>query len=337
MALPDFLVIGAPKAGTTALHAALARHPGLYMSPVKEPKFFLTDGPPPARGGPGDAQTYREHVWRREDYEGLFAAAPARALRGESTPFYLYDRLAHRRIKALIPGARLIVILRDPVERAHSNWAHLRSAGLEPVHDFVSACDAEERRIAAGWAHFWHYTALGRYGEQLDHLYSVFGRGQVLILRYRDLVDSPATTLDDICAFLGAEPGLVSGVPRENVTVEPPRSLRSRVVSQAMRAATAAGQHLPAAAATALTAPLAGLLQQDRRQRQPLTWAQRQVLLPAFENDIKLLQKVTGEDFGDWLGPKRRSGGQVGSRPPGQRQARNGLPQWLAAQWPAAQ
>ena len=72
MALPDFFVAGAPKAGTTAVHVALARHPSLYMSAVKEPKFFLTDGPPPTRGGPGDVQTYREHVWRRDDYEALF-------------------------------------------------------------------------------------------------------------------------------------------------------------------------------------------------------------------------------------------------------------------------
>ena len=57
--LPDFFVAGVPKAGTTALHAALARHPALYMSAVKEPKFFLTDGPPPADGGPGDIKTYR--------------------------------------------------------------------------------------------------------------------------------------------------------------------------------------------------------------------------------------------------------------------------------------
>src|SRR3954469_24336841 len=96
--LPDFLLIGAPKAGTTALHSALARHPGLYLSTVKEPKFFLTDGPPPTRGGPGDVQTYREHVWRRQDYEALFDAAAPGALRGESTPFYLYDRDALRRI-----------------------------------------------------------------------------------------------------------------------------------------------------------------------------------------------------------------------------------------------
>src|SRR5437763_15136111 len=114
MALPDFLVIGAPKAGTTALHAALAQHPALHMSPVKEPKFFLTDGPPPTRGGPGDAQTYTEHIWRRADYEALFDGAPERARRGESTPFYLYDRAAQLRIQPTIPQARLMPILRDP-------------------------------------------------------------------------------------------------------------------------------------------------------------------------------------------------------------------------------
>src|SRR3954451_19207429 len=92
--LPDFLVIGAPKAGSTALHDALARHPQLYASPVKEPKYFLTgDRPPdPARQrGPGDAHSAREWVWRRAEYERLFADAPAGALRYESTPFYLWS------------------------------------------------------------------------------------------------------------------------------------------------------------------------------------------------------------------------------------------------------
>src|SRR5271166_2621185 len=103
MALPDFFIAGAPKAGTTALHSALARHPSLFMSPVKEPKFFLTDGPPRTKGGPGDAKTYREHVWRRADYEALFDQAPAGTLRGESTPFYLYRHDAQLRIRALIP------------------------------------------------------------------------------------------------------------------------------------------------------------------------------------------------------------------------------------------
>src|ERR1700712_356779 len=122
MTLPDFLIAGVPKAGTTALHAALTAHPQLFLSAVKEPKFFLSDGRPPAHGGPGDVQTYQEHVWRREDYERLFAAAPADRPAGEATPFYLHDLASHARIKALIPQAKLILLLRDPVDRAHSNW-----------------------------------------------------------------------------------------------------------------------------------------------------------------------------------------------------------------------
>jgi Sulfotransferase family len=324
MALPDFFVAGAPKAGTTAVHAALARHPSLCMSAVKEPKFFLTAGPPPARGGPGDVQTYREHVWRREEYEALFDPAPAGALRGESTPFYLYNREAQLRIRALIPEARLVVILRDPVERAHSNWTHLWSAGLDPVGDFVLACAQEQERIAAGWADFWHYTALGRYGEQLDHLYSVFPREQVLVFRYRALIEDPARVLDRICAFLGVAQGAVSELPRENVTAHPERSLRHRGVSKALRTAAAAGRVVPGA--SALTGSLERLLQRGSPPRQPLTWEQRQALLPRFEADIRLLEVITGEDFGDWLQPRGDSGGLVGVRPAGQRQARNGQP-----------
>jgi hypothetical protein len=313
MTLPDFLVIGVPKAGTTALHAALQRHPDLFLSQVKEPKHFLSDGPPPDKGGPGDLETYREHVWRRDDYETLFDGAPAGALTGECTPFYLYDRDARRRIRTVIPGARLIVVLRDPVERAHSNWTHLWSAGLEPIGDVVRACEAEGKRIADGWAHFWHYVGLGRYGEQLADLYELFPREQVLVFRYRDLVDRPAETLDRICAFLGVRQGLLAEVPRENVTAHPDASPRHALLSSFRR-------RLPGA----LGDPVEKLLQRRGASRRPLTWEQRRALIPYFAEDVRLLQQVTGEDFGDWLGPRERSGGLVGTRPPGQRQARNG-------------
>ncbi|WP_214324630.1 sulfotransferase family protein [Nonomuraea sediminis] len=315
MPMPTFLVIGAPKAGTTALHAALRAHPGLYLSPVKEPKYFLTDGPPPSSGGPGDARTYREHVWRRGDYEALFAAAPPGVPRGESTPFYLYDLDAQRRVHAAVPHARLVVILRDPVERAHSNWTHLWSAGLEPIGDVVRACQEETRRIALGWAHFWHYLSLGRYGEQLAHLFTLFPRDQVLVFRYRDLVDRPADTLDRICAFLGVEQGLLSQVPRENVTAHPASGHGHRLLSSLRRG-------LPGP----LGEPIERLLQRRGRARRPLTWDQRQRLIPHFAEDVELLQRILGEDFGDWLRPRERAGGLIGHRPAGQRQARNGRP-----------
>src|SRR3954454_18743778 len=93
--LPDFLVIGAPKAGSTALHDALAGHPQLYAAPVKEPKYFLTADHPPQpaeQRGPGDAHSAREWIWRRSDYARLFAAASPGTLRFESTPFYLWQQ-----------------------------------------------------------------------------------------------------------------------------------------------------------------------------------------------------------------------------------------------------
>ena len=128
-----------------------------------------------------------------------------------------------------------MAVLRDPVERAHSNWAHLRGAGLEPGADFATALDREPQRIAAGWAHFWHYAALGRYGEQLDHLYGLFPREQVLLIRYRELRDAPVETADRVCRFLGVETGLIEGVPRRNVRSDV--SGRASGVSAAERAA----------------------------------------------------------------------------------------------------
>src|SRR5215210_3334074 len=94
---PDALIIGAPKAGTSALHAALAQHPAVFTSPVKEPKFYLCgEAPPPAYNGPGDAHSQQEWIWRRSDYEALFSRAPDGSVRVESTPFYLYSADARR-------------------------------------------------------------------------------------------------------------------------------------------------------------------------------------------------------------------------------------------------
>jgi hypothetical protein len=146
------------------------------------------------------------------------------------------------------------------------------------------------------------------------------------VLRYRKLVDEPAATLDQICAFLGVEPGIVTQIPRENVTAHPERTIGHRAAALGMRASDTLGRLLPGNAVAAATHRLERFLQRGRRERQPLGWDQRQALLPVFEDDIKLLEKVLGEDFGAWLAPRARSGGMVGARPAGQGQAKNGRP-----------
>jgi hypothetical protein len=308
MPLPDFLIAGVPKAGTTALHAALVPHPDLYLSRVKEPKFFLSDGRPPSDGGPGDVQTYQEHVWRRADYEALFDPAPPGTLRGEATPFYLYDLAAHDRIRELVPDAKLILLLRDPVDRAHSNWTHLWNAGLEPEADFLAACRVEEERKAAGWAAFWHYVGLGRYGEQVQHLYRLFPREQVLLLRYRDLKEAPAATLDRVCDFLGVRTGLLRAIPRENVNrhvVED--NAVNRMLRGMLRAGGRFGHRFPVPLRLAARGPLLTVLHRKRGHRPVTRPQERAALLPLFADDIALLQNVTGERYDDWLSVDRHA------------------------------
>jgi hypothetical protein len=180
--------------------------------------------------------------------------------------------------------------------------------------------------VAAGWAPFWHYTRLGRYAEQLEHLFLRFPREQVFILRYRALLDTPALALDDICQFLGVHPGIVAHVPRENVTAQPTGSVTHLALSKLARGAAAAGRHVPGGAGNSLSRSLERFLQQNAGQRQPLSWDQRQAVLPYFEDDTRQLERLTGAYFGDWLQPRERSGGLVGARPAGQSQARNGQP-----------
>lgn len=303
MALPDFLIIGAPKAGSTALHAALTQHPQLFLSNPKEPKFFLCDeAPPDAAGqrGPGDAHSAREWIWDPARYEALFDHAPPGALRGESTPFYLWDRAAHRRIKRAIPEVKMIAVLRDPVDRAYSNWTHLWCDGLEPERDFRRACDLEAIRVAAGYAPFWRYLELGLYGQQLEHLYTLFPREQVFVLRYRRLIDEPVEVLDEIAAFLGVDAGVIGTVPESNVSNWVPDTGGNRVLRQAVRTGAVAGSWLPPEVWRQAQRPLLAALHRGGRRRPPLAVEDRRALLPLFAQDAALLETLTGVSYADW-------------------------------------
>ena len=305
---PDFLVIGAPKAGTTALHAALAQHPDVFVSSPKEPKFWLCDGaPPPAWKGPGDKHSQQEWIWRDDRYYSLFEQARDDQVRGESTPFYLWSHGAHRRIAEDLPDVKLIAVIRDPIDRAYSNWMHLWSDGLEPESDFETAFAAQDDRIGAGWAPFWRYRDLGLYGEQLAHLYRYVDPERVLVVRYRDLVDEPATAVNRVSRFLGIREGLVDAIPRDNSRSFVQPGWRPHLLSPAVRLGARLGQFAPPEVWRAVHPRFIDLLSTGQPAHRPhLDADQRSRLQEAFLPDIDLLSKLTGLDFADWLSPDSR-------------------------------
>jgi hypothetical protein len=300
MPLPDFFIVGAPKSGTTALHAALERHPQLFLSAVKEPKYFLCDGPPPQYCGPGDAHSRLEWVWRREDYERLFEGAPEGARCGESTAFYLEDFEAHQRIADAVPDARLIMVLRDPVDRAYSNWAHLWADGLEPERDFLTACDREAERRQAGWAPIWRYVETGRYGAQIRHLRTLFPDEQLHIIRYKYLVDEPRATLDAVCRFLGVEDGVIDEAPPRNVGGYVAPTLYNRVLQEAFRTGASIGSHFPPQIWRKASLPLQRLIQRSPQHRPELAEDDRAALIDRFAEDIAVVEAETGWDLSQW-------------------------------------
>ena len=262
---------------------------------------------PARRAGPGDQHSQEEWIWRRADYKRLFASeADDGRLRGESTPFYLSHRGAQRRIAEALPQARLIAVVRDPIDRAYSNWMHLWSDGLEPVADFEEAFARERERINAGWAPFCRYAELGRYGEQLSTCWprrSRAGAGPALPRHRRR---PPRRGAPDVRVPRHLHRPR-RRIPHDNAHVRPALGLRARALGRVVRSGAWLGQFAPPAVWRRASAPLiAGLAGRTETARPRLAPEARARLLPAFAGDIKLLAAITGEDFDYWLSTESR-------------------------------
>jgi hypothetical protein len=207
--LPDFLILGAQKAGTTALYAYLRWHPRITGPAWKEVSFF-------------DRHYARGLGW----YRGQFPLRQAGRIVGEASPGYLFHPLAPARVRETVPKARLIVLLRDPVDRALSHYHHEVALGREPL-SFEDALDAEagrtrgeEERLVREPGYFSHawwdytYVARGRYAEQLERWLDVFPREQLLVLASEELAGDTSGTYARVLEFLGAPPHDLDEYPR---------------------------------------------------------------------------------------------------------------------------
>jgi hypothetical protein len=208
-ALPDFLIIGAQKAGTTALYSYLRRHPEIGGPAWKEVSYF-------------DRHYRRGTAW----YRGQFPFRNDGRIAGEASPGYLFHPLAPERVKETVPDAKLIVLLRNPVERALSHYHHEVALGREPL-PFEEAIDAEpertrgeEERLVREPGYFSHawwdytYVARGRYAEQLERWFALFPAEQLLVLASEEMSAEPALAYSRVLEFLERSPHELRSFPR---------------------------------------------------------------------------------------------------------------------------
>lgn len=206
--LPDFLIIGAAKSGTTSLFYYLREHPSIFLPAAKELNFFSYD---PAQDelllGPGQGPGDRDAtVWTPSlpEYQEWFSTRGARQIAGEASVSYLYSPISASRIKSFMPEAKLIAVLRDPVERAWSNYCHMVRDGREQL-SFMEALRQEEKRIEERWEFSWHYKRLGLYGEQLARFFRAFPSENIRIFLFKDLIRDTGSVVHDILSFLGVD------------------------------------------------------------------------------------------------------------------------------------
>ncbi|NBB75270.1 MAG: sulfotransferase [Bacteroidetes bacterium] len=305
--LPNFLIIGAAKSGTTSLYHYLRQHPDVFMPAVKEPRFFAYAEDPPPMKGPGDARTNEAAgaVYTLDAYRQLFAAASTETAVGEASPNYLYSATAPRLIREHIPDAQLIAILRNPVERAYSHFLHLVRSGREPLRNFEAALDAEPERIAAGWEWSWHYRRMGCYGEQLMRYLEHVDREQLTVHLFEDFKADPVALAQDIFHGLGVDEAFVpdtsmryekSGVPKndrfQRFLLNPDhwiRRLSRYLVPEAVRER------------------LLIRMKNVNLEKPPLEPDVRERLTAAYRDDVLRLQDLIDRDLSAWLAPSTES------------------------------
>lgn len=223
--LPDFVCVGGAKCGTTSLYEYLRAHPDIFLPNQKELHYFSYPELAQRPEGPGMRSVLKGLIATEEAYRAHYKGVGPSQIAGDISPSYLNESQAPARIKALLGPVRIIIMLRNPVERVISQYMHLRRAAREPL-PFVEALAAEPERIAQRWGDMWHYTSSAYAAERTRRYIEAFGSERVLIVLLDDLREEPEATLGQIWRFLGVPENFSidttrefnrSGLPRSNL------------------------------------------------------------------------------------------------------------------------
>jgi hypothetical protein len=217
---PNFFIVGAQKAATTSLHFYLREIPGVYMSPLKETFYFA----------PHAVQTDAFDVIRnKKEYLRLFEKANRHIAIGEATPGYLWDSDAPKLIHQTVPHARIIMILRDPIERAYSQYLQsVKYGGMKASFYGELMRDYKSQEKLYGPSQL--YVEMGMYYEQVKRYFDTFGREQVKVVIFEEFVQHPPQSVNEVLAFLGVNYTVTADIMEHYNPDSVPRSPLSRLV-----------------------------------------------------------------------------------------------------------
>lgn len=296
--MPNFFIIGAARTGTSSLYEYMRQHPDIWFSPVKEPMFFALEGAKPDFRGPGDdREINRKSVADLAAYQALFSAASSRKAVGEASANYLYSQRAAARIRQYVPEAKMIAVLRNPVERAYSSFLYMIRDRREPLRDFAEALEQEDKRIAEHWEHIWHYAQMGFYSSQLQRFYALFEKDRIHVYLNEELKKDAPGLLKNVFGFLE-----VDDTFRPDTSVAyneggvPKRKLLNAVLTRPSVVKRLLRPFMPAAAMKFYTR-----LKHSNLDKPPLDADVRARLVALYRDDVLRLQDMIGKDLSAWL------------------------------------
>lgn len=300
MKIPNFLIIGAQKCGTTALYFALRQHPEIYMSPNKEPFYFVLNDAPPSYKVP--TLEYAQRLrYRWEDYLALFQDVTTQRAIGEASALYLSSyqpEVTAARIKDRLPAVRLVAILRNPADRAYSAFQYYRMRGYESCKRFADALLAETTYPLSERAPDLRHFANGCYYANLKPYFERFSPEQIRVYLYEEWNQQPQTVLRDLFAFLGVDDKVLIEPKRTNVTF----SYRHVWLQRFLNEPNTARQLLEQILRGRLRAGVYRRLgTYNRRQPPALDAGLRQALMERYRSDIEQLQCLINRNLSHWL------------------------------------
>jgi hypothetical protein len=274
--LPNFLIIGAAKAGTTSLYEHFRAHPEIFMPRLKEPRYFCYGG--------SSADRMKFPIQSREEYETLFETAATETALGEASVHYLTHPIAAQRIHDAIPAARLIASLRNPVDRSYSVYQmNLRNKAANSDLPYAQAL-RDDPNLQDG------------YHEHLGRFFALFPREQLRIILLEDLEAAPRQTIGGLFDFLGVDPGFMPDLSKVANPGGAPRIKALHSLLSNGRLIAASRRFVP----EPLIAPLKALRNRNLSKR-PLPAADRKLATDFFREDVLRTQDLIGRDLSHWL------------------------------------